>query len=566
MTLTRELTRARAIAKKAGWNLKWIRDNHDVRAVLDGCWFDEAAAQRVIDFFREFLRHSKSSRGTKAGDPFILQPWQEDITRRLFGWKRKDGTRRHRKAYIEVAKKNGKSTWMSGLALYMLIADDEPSAEVYCGATDKNQAGIVFGEVVRMIQMSPDLLERLGNHIKETAKVVVDPESFSTLSALSSDVPSKEGLNIHAAIIDELHAHKDRTFFSTLVYGGAARRQPLFVMITTAGVYDPASIGWEQHEYARGVIADQIKDWAYLAVIYAIDPKKDDWQNPKVWPKANPSWGITIDPETFSHEAKEAAQTPSGENDFRRYRLSQWVQQATRAIPLDLWDQNAGHAAPMSVEHGRGRACDAALDLSSVSDMSAFAALFECEEDPEALDVFARFWVPEFQLTNRKNPNAALYRQWSEEGWLIPTPGNSIDYDAIIAQVLEDATTFGLRDLNIDRLFQGQHVYNRLADEGVNVFPWGQGFIGYGPPMKEFTRRLLGKRLHHGAHPILRWMADNVVTVKDPAGNEKIDKQKSPQKVDGICCIVGALDRVTRHGSQDDGGADAYNDEGVFIV
>jgi phage terminase large subunit-like protein len=560
-----DLTKARAVARKGGWDPGMIRDAHDVRAVLDGCIYEHQAGQRVLDFFSGFLRHSKSTRGTKAGEPFDLLPWQEDITRRLFGWKRKDGTRRYRKAYIEVAKKNGKSTWMSGLELYLLLADDEPSAEVYCGATDKNQAGIVFNECVRMIQMSPDLLERLGNNISETKKTVADLETMSTFGALSADVPSKEGLNIHAAVIDELHAHKSRALFSTLVYGGAARRQPLFIAITTAGVYDPLSIGWEQHEYARKVLADQIHDWAYLAAIYAVD-KDDDWQDPTVWPKANPSWGVTIDPETFAHEAREAAESPQAENDFRRYRLNQWTQQAVRAIPLELWDQNAGHAAPMVALHGRGRACDAALDLSSVSDLSAFVAAFECDEDPEAVDLFARFWVPDFQLTNRKNPNAALYQQWVDAGYLVTTPGNSIDYDAIIRQVLEDATSFALRDLNIDRLFQGQHVYNRLADEGMNVFPWGQGFIGFGPPMKEFNRRLLGRRLHHGNHPILRWMADNVVTVKDSAGNEKMDKQKSPQKIDGMVCIVGALDRLTRHAGHEEEGADAYNDEGIFTI
>jgi len=562
----KDLAKARAIAKKGGWDPTWIRDDHDVRAVLDGCWFDADAGERVIEFFAGFLRHSKSTRGTKAGEPFALLPWQADITRRLFGWKRKDGTRRYRKGYIEVAKKNGKSTWMSGLSIYLLIADDEPAAEVYCGAVDKTQAGIVFGEVVRMIQMSPDLLERLGNHISETKKTLVDPETFSTLSALSADVPSKEGLNIHGAIIDELHAHKSRAMFSTLIYGGAARRQPLFVMITTAGVYDPTSIGWEQHEYARKVLAGQIEDWAYLAAIYGVD-KDADWQDPKVWPTANPSWGVTIHPETFAQEAKEAAESPSAENDFRRYRLNQWTQQALRAIPLDLWDQNAGHAVPMRALQGRGRLCDAALDLSSVSDLAAFVATFECEEDHEAVDLFARFWVPEAQLTNKQNPNKDLYQSWVDKGLLTPTNGNVIDYELIIAQVLEDASMFQLRDLNIDRLFQGQHVYTKLAEEGLNVFPWGQGFLGFGPPMKEFNRRLLNRKLHHGNHPVLRWMADNVVTLKDSAGNEKMDKQKSPQKIDGMVCIVGCLDRLTRHdGHTDDGGASAYDDEGVFTV
>lgn len=559
--------RRAAIARAKGrFDAAWIRDGHDVRAVLEGCWFDAAAGQHVIDFFASYLRHSK---GQWAGQPFVLQPWQEDITRRLFGWKRADGTRRYRKAYIEIPKKNGKSTWLAGIELYLFVGDGEPGAEVYCCAVDKDQAGIVFSEAATMIRQSPELSKVLAKQIADSRKVITDIDNAGKLAAMSADAPKQEGLNIHGACVDELHAHKSRVMLDTIVYGGAARRQPLLVMITTAGIYDQAAIGWIQHEYARKVLDDQIHDWSFLAVIYGAG-EKDDWTSRKVWERSNPSFGVTINPDTFAEECRAAQHDPSAQNSFRRYRLNQWVRQETRAIDLTVWAQSAGHPKALSIEarsKWRGRVCDIGLDLSSVNDLTAAVYAFpHCETDEEAVDLFVRVWVPRAQLDNPKNPNRQLYEQWEREGWLEVVPGRTIRYDAIKDAILEDAAIFSVRDVCIDHLFQGQHLATQLEEEGLQVFAMRQGYISFGPAWKEFKRLFLEGRLHHGNHPIMTWAADNTATTMDPAGNEKVVKDQSAKKVDPIVAGVMAIDRTRRHGLDDAGGSDYERGDGAFIV
>jgi phage terminase large subunit-like protein len=533
---------ARRRARSRGYDPSLIENAQDVRAVIDGCWFDSAAADRIVEFFVRFLRHSK---GQWAGQPFALLDWQAHALRRLFGWKRVDGTRRFRRGGIWVPKKQGKSTMAAGLELYLLVADDEPGAEVYTAAVDRGQAGIIYAEVASMVRQSPDLRKRL--QVVDSRKTIAYPGMAAKLVALSADVENREGINAHGVIKDELHAWKNRQMWDVLAYAGSSRRQPMDLSVSTAGVYDETAIGWEQYDYARKVLTDQIQDWAFFALIFeaAVD---DDWTDPAIWQKANPSFGVTIDPDTFAQECREAQQSPAKQNAFRRYRLNQWVRQVTRAIDLAVWDEQRGHATPWTPEAFAGRVVYGGLDLSSVSDLSCVVYGAACAEDPAALDVAARFWVPEWQLSNERNPNRELYQQWARQGWLTTTPGNAIDYDAIEDALIADATRFDLRGVNLDRLFQGQSVQNHLVDAGLPVTPMGQGFLSQGPAMKVFHRRLLNRTLHHGGHPILRFCADNTETATDAAGNEKIVKPRgaSSKKVDGMVSLVMMLDVESR--------------------
>jgi phage terminase large subunit-like protein len=541
------LNRARAIADKHGWGSAMVRTEVDARAVLDaGCHFDPAAADRVVKFFEKLLY---TTDGEWAGQQFKLMDWQRDeLIRPLFGWKRADGTRRYRRGGVWVPKKNGKSTLCAGLELYLLIADSEPGAEVYTAANDRSQAGIIYNHAARMVETSPKLYERITKRgIIRSTKTIYDAASGSTFKALSADAPTKEGLNIHGLVVDEIHAMKSRVLWDTLIYGGSARRQPIVLSISTAGVYDIATIGWEQYTYARDIwtgVKDD--DWSFFPLIYEAS-KNDDWTSPATWKKANPSYGITVKPEALAEECTEAKSEPRKENNFRRYRTNQWTQQATRWIPIHHWDAN--HVHPVTRESLLGAVAFGGLDLGSVSDMTAFALLCQCPHDPEALDVLMRLWVPEDTLSDPRNRNAANYQQWHKAGLLDTTPGNSTDYDFIEAAILKDAKDFDIQSIGIDRLFQGQQVSNHLTDQSMTVVAVGQGFLGQGAPMKEFERRWLAKRIHHGAHPILRWMADNVEVKQDPAGNLKIVKPNSkndPRKVDGICAIVNAVDQASR--------------------
>lgn len=502
-------------------------------------YFDERAARVAVAFFEKLLHHSK---GEWAGQPFILQDWQkDDIIRPLFGWKRADGTRKYRTAYIEVPRKNGKSTLGAGIALCLLFTDGEPGAEVYSAAADRDQATIVFDEAKAMVGASPQLAQRCEIYRRS----IVMLQARSVYRVLSADAPTKHGLNAHGIIFDELHAQPNRDLWDVLKTATGARRQPLMVAITTAG-YDRASICWEQHEYAAKVLSGAIEDPSYFAYIAAADPE-DDWQDPVVWAKANPGLGITVKADYLQSEAAAAAQMPAYQNTFRRLHLNQWTQQSNRWIDMALWLSNAGEIPAGELPaHCLGRRGYGAIDLSSVSDLTPWVMVFPWEDDPEELDVIMRCWCPAARLTDPANRYMAQYQAWARDGWLTVTSGNAIDYAFVRQQVLEDLAAYRIESINVDRLFQGYQLSMELASEGANVFGMGQGFLSMAGPVKEFQRRLLGHKIHHGGNPVLTWMADNVAVAQDPAGNLKPDKANSQGKIDGIVAAIMALDRAMR--------------------
>src|SRR5262245_50241071 len=424
-----------ADAEAAGWR-EWVRTEADERAVLGGYWFDTAAAERVRTFFRKFLRHSK---GQWAGQPFELLDWQwRDVVAPLFGWKRVDGTRRFRRGYIEVPKKNGKSTLFAGLSLYLLTCDGEPGAEIYSAAVDRDQASIVFNEAANMVDSSSHLASRLT--LVRSTKRIVDHRSRSFYRALSADVPAKEGLNAHAVLIDELHAQKTRDLWDTLRYAGASRRQPLHLSITTAG-YDRHSICWEQHEYARQVLAGVIEDLSFFAFIAAADPE-DDWTDPAVWRKANPSFGVTISEEQFAEDCREAQESPAKENSFRRYRLNQWTEQEVRWLNMEKWDANG--ASPGKLD---GYTCFVGLDLSSTTDISALELVFAADDGYAVLPFF---WVPADGARQRERRDHVPYTQWIRDGYMRATPGEVVDYDVIRRDINELGRRYHIREIAID--------------------------------------------------------------------------------------------------------------------
>lgn len=532
--VSRTLAKARAVAVRDRWPARWVRTEADAQAVLDhGCYFDSEAALRFLLFAEQFCRHSK---GEWAGQPFTALPWQrESWFGPLFGWKRADGTRRYRRGGVWIPKKNGKTSCASVIALYLLLGDREAGAEVYSAANDRDQAALVYREAATMVRQSPALASRLEP--VDSRKVIAYKRAAAFYKALSADVPTKEGLNASGIIVDELHALKDRGLWSTLAYAGAARRQPLLLSISTAGVYDPASIGWEQYQYAVHVLDGTRQDWSFFALVYEA-PAKADWTSPKVWKACNPSYGATVRPDHFHEHAREAAESLDKQNDFQRYRLNIWVQQASRAIDLRVWDENHGHAPGADGD----RAWFGGLDLGGTSDLSAWVRVASCTTDPTALDVRSQFWLPEAVVgPGSHHRNKTLYRQWADQGVLTLTPGNTADEPAIQAAILADAQACGLVSSRIDKLFQGQRLAADLNAEGVVMAAMGQGFLSMAAPTKLFFDLLAARRLHHGRDPVLRWMADNVVTRSDPAGNRKIDKARSPQKVDGIVALVMAI-------------------------
>jgi len=519
-----------ADAEAAGWR-EWVRSEADERAVLDGCWFDIQAAQRVRNFFSQFLRHSK---GQWARQPFVLLHWQwQDIIAPLFGWKRADGTRRFRRGYIEVPKKNGKSTLFSGLSLYLLTGDGEPGAEVYSAAVDRDQASIVYNEAANMVESSPALASRL-RVIRSTKRIVFE-KLRSFYRALSADVPAKEGLNAHAVLIDELHAQKTRELWDTLRYAGASRRQPLHLAVTTAG-FDRLSICWEQHLYAEQVLAGLIHDPAFFGYISAATPE-DDWTDPEVWKKANPSFGITINEDQFAEDCREAQESPAKENSFRRYRLNQWTEQDVRWLNMAKWDACAGNPGDLN-----GCVCWAGLDLSSTQDITALVLVFR---EADVYSALAYFWVPEEGARHRERRDRVPYGTWISEEYIEATPGEVIDYDRIRAKINELGKQYEILEIAIDR-WNATQLATQLTDNGFEVVPFGQGYASMNWPTKKLEEVVRAGRLRHGGNPVLRWMAGNASIETDAVDNWKPSKKKSRERIDGIVALIMALDRASR--------------------
>lgn len=510
-------------------------------------WFDKKEAELSCRFFEKYLRHS---RGKLAGLPFKLTKWQsERIIKPLFGWKREeDGTRRYRTCYVEIPKKNGKSTTAAGVGLKLLLADGEAGPEVYSAAADKEQAGIVFNTAKEMRDTSPQLKKRTLQYKNS----IVNPSVMGSYRVISAKSDTKHGFNPHGIIFDELHVQPNRELWDTLTAGVAAREQPLVFAMTTAG-YDRNSICWEQHDYAEKVIAGDIKDDAFLGVIFGAD-EKDDWTDPKVWKKANPNLGVSVTMDYMRNACAKAKQIPAFENTFRRLHLNQWTQQASRWIQMRVWDETAG-----TVDLGRfeGMTCYGGLDLASTTDIAAFVLTFEIDGHYFWVPFF---WIPSEKMQERVKRDRVPYDVWARQGLVKVTEGNVIDYKVIIADILKLREVFDLREVAFDR-WGATKIMQDLMEEGITMVPFGQGYASMSSPTKELNNLLLGKKLHHGSNPVLRWMANNVVIRQDPAGNIKPDKSKSTSKIDGIVAGIMSLDRAIRKG--EGSGPSVYEDRGL---
>jgi phage terminase large subunit-like protein len=515
---------------------KHIRCKADKLAVARGCYYDPKAGDRVIEFFRKFLKHST---GEWAGRPFELLPWQADeVIRPLFGWKRADGTRRFRLAYIEIPKKNGKTTLCSGIALYLLVGDGEAASQVFSAACDRIQAGMVFQEARSMVRQSPELAFRLD--CVDSTKRIVWKETGSVYRVLSGESRPNEGLNIHGLIFDELHAQPNRELWDALRYGGAARRQPMIVSITTAG-YDRHSICWEQHEYASKVADGVIEDDAFFSYIRAAGPD-DDWKLPSTWAKANPSMGITVNDVEMASACKEAQESPVKENAFRRYRLNQWTEQDVRWLSLDRWDKCAGR---VDVDDLAGRECYIGLDLSTKKDITAAVALFPPRSPEEKHVAICRMFIPSEFAQERERRDRVPYVKWANDGHITMTAGDVIDYDAVESALDDWLHKYEVVAIGYDP-WNATSMALKLQERGANVLEYRQGYASLSEPTKELEKLVLSGRLIHGGHPVLRWMASNVCVESDSAGNIKPSKKKSTERIDGIVALIMALGLTMR--------------------
>jgi phage terminase large subunit-like protein len=497
------------------------------------CYFDADAATNAVRFFPGVLRHVK---GKLAGQPLELQAWQANIVATLFGWRRPDGTRRYRTAYIEIPRKAGKSTLASGIALLLLYYGNEPGAEIYSCASDRDQAAIVFEIAKENVLQCGRLNAR--SKLYQRSIVHFDPKSGApkgSYKVLSAEAASKHGYNPSAIIFDELHAQPNRDLWDVMKTGTGARSQPLTVALTTAG-YDRHSICWEVRQQAVAV-RDGMQNESMLPVIYGAEPD-DDWQSPETWQKAQPNLGVSVPMSFYRDECENAKQSPAFENTFRRLYLNQWTEQAVRWLPMDAWRKCAGEFDPT------GLPCYAGLDLSTTTDLSALVLAFRMPDGGVYIE--PHFWAPRENARRRSRVDGVPYEDWARDGYLTLTDadeGKVVDYGRIKREILELREKYDIQEIAIDR-WNATQLAMELSGEGFVVSPHGQGYASMSGPSKEFEKVVFGGTLRHPGSPVLDWMAGNVAVEQDAAGNLKPSKKVSTERIDGIVAAVMAVGKL----------------------
>lgn len=492
--------------------------------------FDADLARRAVEFFPRYLRFTD---GEWAGKPFELQKWQAKGISELWGWRRADGTRRYRRFRWWMPRKNGKTELLAGVAHLLTVGDNEVGAQVFSHALDKRQASIVFDKAGAMLRYSPDLAR-----IYEATKTsLFCPELQSAFRPLSGEAKGKHGLSPHGALGDEVHEWRSRELHTFLVQGMGARRQPLDGTISTAG--ERGTIGYELFEESAKIRDGIIPDDETHVMIYGAD-EDDDWSDEDVWAKANPNLGVSVKIDFLRSEYRRAKETPRVENDFRRYHLNQWVGQSTRWLSMNAWRE----CAPGGVdswaakeENLLGRTCFAGLDLASTSDVTALVLYFPPEREGETAEVLCRFWVPEDTISIRSRRDRVPYDKWARQKAIFGTPGNVTDYEAIRIRIAEDAQRFRIAGIAIDR-WNATQLTVQLQQDGHAVMFFGQGYASMSAPTKEMERLVSARRLDHGNHPVLTWMASNAATASDAAGNIKPAKDRAADKIDGVVALI----------------------------
>lgn len=513
--------------------------------------YDKKKADRAVTFI-ENLCHTK---GKWAGTPFWLLPWQEQLIRDIFGIVKPDGNRQFRTAFVEICKKVGKSELAAAVALYLLYADNEPSAEVYGAAADRQQASIVFDVAKQMVEMSPALMKR--SKLMGATKRIVNYSNAGYYQVLSAEVGGKHGFSVSGLVFDEIHTQPNRQLYDVLTKGSSdARQNPLHFIITTAG-NDRHSIAYELHTKAVDILEGRRVDPTFYPVVYGLKDD-EDWEDEANWYKVNPSLGYTVDIERLRDAYREAKQNPADEITFKWLRCNMWVSSTVAWISDAIYMRGN---EPIDMDALAGRDCYAGLDLSSTGDITALVLIFPPRDEEEKYVLLPYFWIPEETIPRRVKANSVPYDIWEKQGYIMSTEGNVIHYDFIEKFIMDLSEKYHILEIAVDRWNATQMIQN-LEGEGFTIVPFGQGFSSMSAPTKEFYRLLMEGRIIHGGNPVLRWMAGNVVIDTDPAGNIKVTKAKSKEKIDGIVAAIMALDRCIRQEGQS---GSVYDERGLLV-
>lgn len=542
---------------------RWASPPPATKAQAAGLHYDVAEVDR-------FLRHCLNLRHIKGrrhhGRPLRLDLWQiVYVVGPLLGWRHEDGTRLYRTLYLEVPRKNGKSTLCAALALYLLTADREPGAEVVSAARDKDQGRAVFDVAAYMALASPALRKRLN--VQRRGGTITREATNSVYKVLSADKAgaSKHGLNLHGAVVDELHVITDAEYIGTLETATGSREQPIIANITTAGIPGESPV-WEEKRDAAEKVAERVtEDPTLLVAIWAGPDDAEltgEWANPDVWKAANPGYGTSLRPEYLAAEAAKAKASPSRLSRFLRLHLNIPTASVTGFIPVPTWDRTASIVDELDLE---GRIAFGGLDLAATVDFAALALVFP-DEANELLDVVMRFWTPADTLTQRAHRDGADYERWAREGKIIATPGEVIDYDLLEADVVELAAPgrgrFDVKAINYDP-FGSPQLREHLTAAHIVLNEMRQGYLSMSAPMRELERLVVAKKLRHGGHPMLRHNIAGLKVAQDPAGNVKPDRKHSTARIDGAVALTMAIDAWLR--SLATRGTSVYEERGLVV-
>ena len=505
-------------------------------------YFDENKADRVFQFF-SYTKHSK---GEWSGKQYILADWQCFIIWSLFGWQhKKTHLRKYTQAYIQIARKNGKTTFAAGIALYLLMYDNESGAEIYAAATTKDQARLCHFEAVRMVRQSKDLyehLEILGG--KKPSSIIFD-KKFSFFNPLSSDADTLDGLNPSGAIIDELHVHKTPEVWEVLETGTGARKQPLIIGITTAGS-NQESICYQQREHGLNILETAVNggdyvDYSFFAFIAEPD-EGDDWTEPKTWRKGNPNLGVSVRVEELAEQCNRARLSPGRQNQFRQKRLNEWVEQSQRFINMEDW---AALPKPGKVDL-IGRQCFAGLDLSSTRDFTAFVLVFPPVDGLKIWYWLPFFWLPHERVEILKRERRLPIDSWVKAGDLFTTPGNVVDYDLVRDKINDLGELYNILEIGYDP-YNAMQIIPKLENDGFELVKMRQGVQTLHAPTRELETQIISKNLCPSTNGVLRYMARNVSVLRDSNGNMKPTRENEKLKIDGIVSGIMGTGRALAH-------------------
>ncbi|MES2208593.1 MAG: terminase large subunit [Chloroflexota bacterium] len=512
-----------------------------------GLRFDAVEAAAAIEFW-ELCPHLKG-RAAKRGETLKLEGWQRFIIGSVYGWKRADGRRRFRVAWVEVARKNGKSTLLYPAALHALTLDGEEGAEVYSVATKRDQAKLVFDLAKRAVTRTPDLAEC----IQAFAFTLVAEETFSKFEAVSADADTLDGLNPHVALCDEIHKWRGRALWDVIETGMGAREQPILWAITTAGEEGEEDAYGQEHNHGVDVLRGLIEDDGRFVYVACLDPE-DDWTDPANIVKANPNLGVSVEREEIEGQIRKAKQSPAAANAVKRLRLGLRTQDADCWIPLPLWDKGRDDRARW--DRLKGYPCFAGLDLASSSDFAALALAFPLTEDwepapdlqrPALWAYLFRLWMPGEGRNHREQKLREIAAPWIEAGDVIRTDGDCIDPAAIEAGAIEAADWFQVVGLAYDP-FNATSTAQRLTEHGIDCGKFTQAMTSFAEPTKVFEADLLSGHVRHGGNPCARWMMANAVSVTNGAGHAMPSRKRSRNKIDAVVAAVMARGRALAGG------------------